>query len=152
MVSNADDELSTPDRALMRALAEALGEPAPAGLIERCEGLLGWIDVDAELAELLDEAVAAPIGVRGQPASTMQFTIADRTCLIEIAPSPRKLSGQLLGAHARSALLRTAGGVAESSPIDDLGGFELRDPPSGAIRLEFDLDDGRRIHTDWFVI
>jgi hypothetical protein len=151
-VSNADDEMSTPDRALLRALAEALGEQPPADLTERCEGLLAWIDVDAELAELLDEA--APTGVRGSggSASTLEFTIADRTCVIELVVSPRKLSGHVLGAHAPLATARTVDGAAESAPIDEHGGFELIDPPPGTTRIELDLEDGRRIHTDWFVI
>jgi hypothetical protein len=40
----------------------------------------------------------------------------------------------------------------QSSPVDDVGGFEVSNPPSGTIRLEFEISENRRIHSDWFVV
>jgi hypothetical protein len=154
-VTSADDDMSPEEQALMRALDEAIGgERLPADLIARCEGLLGWIDVDAELAELLEQPVLESSGTRGAAgsAATLEFTVADGSCVIEVTPSAEALRGQLLGGAARHVVIRTAAGAVKSSPVDDVGGFEIVDPPSGTIRLEFEISENRRIHSDWFVV
>lgn len=154
-MTNADDELSAQDRALMQALAEAIGAPRPpTDLVARSQGLLAWLDVDAELAELLDQPVAETAGTRGSapPATTLEFVVGDGTCVIELTPSPEALRGQLLGGDADTVVARATDGTTRSAPIDALGAFRIDAPPSGTTRLEFDLTDGRRIHTDWFVV
>jgi hypothetical protein len=154
-VTNADDEMSASDRILMQALAQAIGgPPPPIDLAARCEGLLAWIDVDSDLAMLLDMPATEAAGTRGAAISptTLEFTVGDGSCVIELSPSDDVLRGQLLGGTADSVVVRTATGTSSSSPIDDFGAFEIYDPPPGTIRLEFDLSDGRGIHTDWFVI
>jgi hypothetical protein len=155
-VNTADNEMSPSDQALMKALAEAVGgSPPPADLIARCEGLLAWIDVDAELASLLDQPVVEAAGTRGStsaPAS-LEFVVDDGSCVVEVTPSAGMLRGQLLGGSATSLVLRSTSGVTLSATIDDLGHFEINDPPPGSVRLEFEpVGDVRRIHTDWFVI
>lgn len=155
-MSSADDELSASDRHLMQALAEAIGgQRPPIDLAARCEGLIAWIDVDSELAMLLDESVSEAAGTRGATSSAVafEFAIADGTCVIEVTPSDGVLRGQLLGGDADHVILRTAAGLTHSLPVDELGNFLLDNPPSGAIRLELELiAASRRIHTDWFVI
>ena len=139
----------------MKALAEAIGsEQLPADLIARCEGLLGWTDVDAELAELLEQPQLESSGTRGTagPTATLQFTVADGSCVIEVTPYADALRGQLLGGQSQHVVVRTIDGTTQSSPVDDHGGFEVSNPPSGTIRLEFDLSESRRIHSDWFVV
>ena len=154
-MTNADDEMSAADQALMQALAAAIGGPRlPIDLVARCEGLLAWIDVDSELAMLLDQPVVEAAGTRGTapPTAALEFAAGDGSCVIEVTPSAAALRGQLLGGAAPEVVARTTTGTTTSSPIDELGAFEISNPPAGTIRLEFDLTDGRRIHTDWFVI
>jgi hypothetical protein len=154
-VTNADDEMSASDRNLMQALAEAIGgTQPPVDLVARCEGLLAWIDVDSELAMLLDQPVAEAAGTRGATASaTLEFVVDDGSCVIELTPSENALRGQLLGGEAHQVVVRTAGGAIHSLPVDELGNFAFDQPPSGTIRLELELiPEGRRIHTDWFVV
>jgi hypothetical protein len=154
-VTNADNEMSASDRILMKALAEAIGgTPPPIDLVARCEGLLAWIDVDSELAMLLDQPVAEAAGTRGATASaTLEFVVDDGSCVIELTPSENSLRGQLLGGEAQQIVVRAADGVTHSLPVDELGNFALDQPPSGAFRLELELiPEGRRIHTDWFVV
>ena len=65
-MTDAGDEMSASDRNLMKALAEAIGgSPPPTDLVARCEGLLAWLDVDSELAALLEQPVAEAAGTRG---------------------------------------------------------------------------------------
>lgn len=154
-MTSADEEMSSSDRTLMKALAEAIGgSQPPIGLTTRNQGLLAWIDVDAELAELLDQPVLETSGTRGVAGSTatLEFTVADGTCVIEVTPAAGVIRGQLLGGDAQQVVVRTAAGTSQLSPIDELGQFEINNPPSGTIRLEFDLLEGRRIHSDWFVV
>jgi hypothetical protein len=153
-VTGADEHLPASDRILMKALAEALGgDQPPADLAARCEGLLGWLDVDAELAELLDQSALDLTGTRGPGSTpTLEFTVADGSCVIEISTTEDVLRGQLLGGEAQQVVVRTSAGTSQSALVDELGAFEISNPSSGTIRLEFELLDGRRIHSDWFVV
>ena len=154
-MTNADDQMSASDRALMQALAAAIGGPRPpVDLVARCEGLLAWIDVDSELAMLLDQPVAEAAGTRGAtPSTALEFALEDGSFVIEVTPSDDVLRGQLLGGEVQQVIVRTAGGVTHSLPVDELGNFSLTHPPSGAMRLELELfAESRRIHTDWFVV
>jgi hypothetical protein len=154
-MTNADDEMSESDRIMMKALAEAVGSARPPiDLVARCEGLLTWVDVDSELAMLLDHPVAEAAGTRGATASPtiLEFAVDDGSCVIELTPSENHLRGQVLGGETTEATVRSSAGTSVSSPVDETGAFQVSNPPSGTIRVEVELDDGRRIHTDWFVI
>ncbi len=137
----------------MRALADAIGEPGDTrDLVERSQGLLSWIDVDAELAALLDTSADELAGTRGSGSSTvLEFTIADRSCVIEVTTSDDELRGHVLGARSDEIFVRAPDGTAQSSPVDDQGFFTFSNPPHGTIRLECALVDDRRVHSDWFV-
>jgi len=151
----ADDIPDTNDQALLDALALALGPSDPVDdLIDRCEGLLTWIDIDAELATLLDQAPAELAGTRGGGTSSadLEFTVDDGTCVIEIKIAGGQVRGQILGPAPDQVTLRVVTGVTTPATVDELGSFEIVDPPPGSARLELDLGEGRRIHTDWFVI
>jgi hypothetical protein len=155
-VADADDDISPSDQHLMQALADAIGgTPPPVDLLARCEGLLAWIDVDSELAMLLEQPIAEVAGTRGgsSSATTLEFSVDDGSCVIELTPSDGHLRGQVLGAETDQVMVRSAAGVSVSLPVDESGSFSLDDPPSGAIRLELELNSQRRrIHTDWFVV
>ena len=153
-MSDIGDDMASSDRILMEALARAVGSRRPpADLLAQCEGLLGWMDVDSELAALLDQPVAEAVGTRGTTASPamLEFAVEDGSCVIELTSMAGVLAGQLLGSDAVAVVVRTMTGVTASSPIDEVGEFEINDAPSGTIRLEFELADGRTIRTDWFV-
>lgn len=147
-----DDAPDERDRALLRDLAGALGRSDDTDLIRRCEGLLAWVDVDAELAELLEQAPAELAGTRG--ASTpdqLEFSLDDGTCVIEVQIAGGVMRGQILGVSPQQVVLRVVTGVTSPADVDAGGSFEISDPPPGSARIELDLA-GRRIHTDWFVI
>jgi hypothetical protein len=143
------------DVALLGALAAALG-PADSSdeLTDRCRGLVTWIDIDAELAVLLDQAPAELAGTRGAGGTSadLEFTVDDGTCVIEVKLGDGHIRGQILGAAPEQVTLRVVTGVVSPAHVDELGSFEIADPPPGSARIELDLGAGRRIHTDWFVI
>ena len=147
------DDLPESDRALMDALRIALGgEPIPPDLAARCEGLLTWADVDSELAALLEPELELP-GTRGADSTaTLEFSVANGSCVVEATPSHGVIHGQLLGRVATAVFARTATGGVESGAVTKSGAFEVRVPSAGLVRLECDFSDERRIHTDWFVI
>ena len=146
------DAPDAPDQALLDALADALGRTDDADLIRRCEGLLVWVDVDAELAELLDQVPAEVAGTRGgSTPSQLEFSLDDGTCVIEVQVADGVVRGQVLGVSPQYVVLRVVTGVSSPADVDAGGAFEVSDPPPGSARIELDLD-GRRIHTDWFVI
>lgn len=144
------------DRALLDALGRALagdrGGTDDDDLVGRCEGLLAWVDVDAELAALLEQAPAELAGTRGGDGAGMEFSVADGSCLIEVDVDGGAVRGQVLGVTPERLMLRIVTGVLEPAEVDALGAFEIVAPPPGSARIEVDLIDGRRIHTDWFVI
>ena len=149
------DQPDERDRALLGALAAALGPASGSDeLIDRCQGLLTWIELDAELAVLLDQAPAELAGTRGSgdTSADLEFTLDDGTCVIEVKLGDGRIRGQILGAAPEQVTLRVVTGVVSPAPVDDLGSFEIADPPPGSARIELDLGAGRRIHTDWFVI
>ncbi len=149
------DDTSEADALLLEQLGAALGTmPPDDGLIARCEGLLTWLDVDAELAELLDQAPAELAGTRGGAgdATGMEFSIADGSCIVEIRLERGTLHGQVVGPTPAAVAVRVVSGVVEPAPLDAHGMFTIDHPPSGSARVEIQMNDGRRIHTDWFVI
>ena len=153
--SDADHTPDARDQALLDALGSALPSREPVDdLIDRCQGLLAWIDIDADLAALLDHAPAELAGTRGghSTSADLEFTLDDGTCVIEITLADGRVRGQILGPTPDQVTLRVVTGVTAPAPVDEVGSFEITDPPSGSARIELELDAGRRIHTDWFVI
>lgn len=148
---DAPDE---PDRLLLDALAAALPPAGPSDdLIARCEPLLTWADVDAELAELLEQAPAELAGTRGGGTSAdLEFTLDDGSCVIELRLGDEALHGQILGVAPERVTLRVVTGTTTAADVDPVGSFEIPLPPTGSARIEIQLDGERRIHTDWFVI
>ncbi len=153
---NSDDgDMSPLDSATMRALARAIGtDTGSRDLTERSQGLLGWIDVDAELARLLDQPHEELAGTRGAAAAStmLEFTIDDGSCAIEVDVSDDALHGQLLGGRAELVLFRSPDGGGTTAPVDEHGFFVVRKPQRGTLRMEFVLVDGRQVHSDWFVL
>jgi hypothetical protein len=149
------DDLPEADARLLAALGGALG-PAPSDddLIARCEGLLAWTDVEAELAELLEQAPAELAGTRGgaDEPTALEFSIADASCVVELRIEDGTLHGQVVGPVPASVAIRVVTGIVAPAPVDGTGTFTVEHPPSGSARVEIEFPDGRRIHTDWFVI
>lgn len=149
----SDESPDAHDRALLAALARALGTVDDTDLIARSTGLLAWIDVDAELAALLERPPAELAGTRGDAAAAdLEFTVDDGTCVIEISVAGGTVRGVVLGVAPEHVAVRSVNGDLHGAEFDAVGAFTVIAPVSGSVRVELDLGGERRIHTDWFVV
>jgi hypothetical protein len=149
----SDESPDERDRALLIALARALGTVDDTDLIARSTGLLAWIDVDAELAALLERPPAELAGTRGDAAAAdLEFTVDDGTCVIEISVRDGTVRGVVLGVTPEHVAVRSVTGELHEAEFDAVGAFTVNAAVAGSARVELDLGEERRIHTDWFVI
>jgi hypothetical protein len=152
-------EEPTPDeRDLLAELAGALADPADAAglaeLVERCEGLLSWIDVDHELAALLGEAVAEPPGTRGSATTgSLVFRLDDGSVTLEVTVGRDSIEGRVVAGQPVDAVTcEHATDAARTAAVGELGEFRLDGVRSGPARLRIDPPDGPPIRTDWFTV
>lgn len=156
MTDRFDDETpSAADADLLAQLRAALGsESLPDGLLERAEGLLAFREVDRELLELLQEAVAEPAGLRGglSAPGRLAFEVDGGAVSVEVTLERDVLRGQVLsGAVTEVGLERVADDVRVTS-VDSLGQFSFTDPAPGPARLRLNGNDTRPMTTDWFIL
>lgn len=154
-MSDATDEpMAAEDATLLVELGRALGpDLPPEGMLVRAEGLVAFMDVDAELVELLDEA-AETVGARGVGGDVRQlsFELDNGSVSIEVVLERDHMVGQVLAGDITEASLEGLDGPTATSAIDDLGRFSLRGNPSGPVRLRLRDGSGRALVTGWFLV
>jgi hypothetical protein len=155
MSDAADGEPTPADDRLLAELAAMLGRDMPPdGLVERATGLLAWIDVDHELAQLLDEPDLEAAGIRGAPTANAlaTFEVGDGSVVVELTFDDGRLIGQLLaGAPTRVSLERLDGDVVEAV-VDEVGRFVFAEVRVGPARLRWSTSSQRPVLTDWFMV
>jgi hypothetical protein len=153
-VSDVDDLGDDGDELLLSELRAARGTDVPPdGLADRAMGLVAWIDVDHDLARLLEDADLEAAGMRGAtPAETVTtFESADGTLIVEISIDGGRVSGRLIAGSPRSVVAERLDAGTSRTEVDELGEFEFVGMHEGPARLVFAMT-GRDISTDWFVI
>jgi len=155
MSDSSEAETTPADERLLADLARMLGRDAPPdGLVERAAGLVDWIDVDHELAELLDEPRLEAAGTRGaRTTDTLAtFEVGDGSVVIELVLDDGRLVGQVLaGTPSRISLERLNHAVADAV-VDDVGRFVFAEVATGPARLRWSTTTERPVITDWFVV
>ena len=154
MTDASEPDLSPVDAQLLAELRSVLGDdPAPAGLVERAEGLVAYADVDRDLAALLDEAALEVAGTRGSTAADnrLAFETADPTQSVEVVLTRDALEGQVLAGDLASVELETLTGHRFAAAVDELGRFTVMDFPHGPARLRWAGANGP-VTTDWFLL
>jgi len=144
----------------LRSLLERL-DPVPPAVTEFGRAALGWLRIDAELAELLaDSALESDAGVLTRAAGAArrwltfragEFAIdlevevdgAARTLLGQFAPPPPGASVEVQAAD---------GTLSAATEADSLGRFRLRLEAGGRVRLRVLPHDasGALVETSWF--
>jgi len=147
----------TDDDRLLRELGTAVRDAGqvPESFLAAGRAAFAWRNVDLELAELteLTELTApAPVAVRAEPAPLLSFTFAARDLTIEVEASGEALMGQVVPARPGRIELRPAHGPTRDEPVDEVGWFAFRPPPSGMFRLYLHTTDGRQILTEWVTL
>lgn len=147
------DEVTDAERSLLGPLGAALGDdPLPGGIVERAEALVTWFGVDDELVALLEEQSEEMAGTRGG-ATGMSFATPDGTTEIEIGfDGPTVVGHVLIGAAVEVHLIDATGADVATTPIDELGRFDLAVNVQGPHRLRFIAGEGNTVVTDWFVL
>jgi hypothetical protein len=153
-MSDMPDALPPDDARLVDDLRAALGpDPLPAGLLDRAAGLLGWMDVDHELATLLEEAAVEPSGTRGSgDATVMTYEVADGSVTVELVVGWGELRGQVLSGDVTLVLVERSGGDTQDVPLDELGQLAATGLPHGPARLRLVRGSALPVVTEWFVL
>lgn len=170
MTDAREPEISPVEGHLMAELREVLDpDPAPAGLIERAEGLVAFMDVDRDLAALLEESSSELAGTRGgaAPGTQLTFETADGAVSVEAVITRDRVAGQLLpgqllpgqllsgqvlsGTRSEVTLERLSGDPIVAS-VDELGRFAFDNPPPGPARLRWPVSTTRSATSDWFLL
>lgn len=150
-----EEELPSPaDARLLEELRHAHGaDPVPTGFIERSKGLLAWMGIDEELAELIATPEAEMAGTRGSTATTaLSFRLGDGPTLLELTHEPPQLHGQLISGEADSAVLRRRDGTEVTTEVDLLGQFTFDDVGGGTVQLTVRTGNETTFTTQWFVV
>lgn len=141
------------DDALMnhlRALATVV-DPVPEDVRMASRSAIAYRDIDARLAELVEEPEMAGVGMRGDQDQWFTFEVDD--IVIELAvqtrAGARHLVGQVDGAEVASAAVRQAGSE-QPVDVDELGRFSTP-IVAGPVSVVIHAVDGPRIATSWII-
>jgi hypothetical protein len=147
------EEMSADDAALLAELGRALGaaDPVPADVLAAAKAAIHLPRLDAELAELLEEAAMA--GATRGAATTEVLTFESESMVIdvEVDTAARRLTGRILPAAAADVTLEGVRGQ-RTARADAGGEFSVEDLPSGPVRLRCSTEDGSVVTTGWFTL
>lgn len=137
----------------LRAL-NALYDPVPTEVVFAARSAIAYRRMDAEIAELIQDAPAEPqmAGVRAVGApnvlifDTDGFTVEVELLDIE---DRRCLLGQAIPPQAGRVVVRHGGGAVDVV-VDPVGRFRAENIEPGPLSLRFSFGD-RTIETDWFL-
>jgi hypothetical protein len=157
------NEPPDPHAGLLRELRSLLDhlDPVPPEVTEFARAALGWLRIDAELAELLaDSALESDVGVLTRSAGATRRWLTFRAAEfaidleVEVDGTARTLLGQFAPppAGASVELQAADGALAATTESDSLGRFRLRLEAGGRVRLRVLTHDppGALVETSWF--
>jgi hypothetical protein len=147
---------SVEDAKLLRRISAMFDhhDPVPDTVTDAARAAFAWRDLDAQLAQLIDEEqlVGASTRTHGEHR-LLTFEAPGVTVAIEATEinGARKLIGQLVPSGAHHIALETAAqsGQQLTAPVDHLGRFTLSAVPAGLIRLRCTLPNGAQVVTEW---
>jgi hypothetical protein len=148
-----DGGVPTPDeQRLLDALRRAVpDEQPPPGFISRAEQLLTYLDLERDLAELLEQP-AEPVGMRGgDSGAALAFGTADGSVAIDVTVDRATVTAQVLAGAVVSVGLETRTGVVAVTSPDPLGRFAFHDVAPGPTRLSLRRTT-TAVVTDWFLV
>lgn len=145
-----------PDAGLEEELRQVIAreDAVPPPLLRAAIDAYGWRTVDAELAGLVFDSLAASgAAVRGpQPGRLLSFDAGGLTIDIEISGTgpARALLGQIVPPQQAAVQVRQRDGVT-TLETDQLGRFRSESLGPGPFSLRC-RTDGRQVTTEWVAI
>lgn len=131
--------------ARLRALF-AQADPVPPLLDEAARAAFAWRTIDAELAELLEDAALVRGGDGPRQLSFEAPSLGIELEVVATGARSRRVTGQLLPAEPATVRVERPGTDVSEVAADELGRFEL-ELPAGVVRLLVG-----RVATDWVTI
>ncbi|RKS80233.1 hypothetical protein CLV35_0656 [Motilibacter peucedani] len=150
------ETLGAADRALLGELGRvaAVADPVPPALIEACRALFALRDLDAELAQLVEDADLAGAGVRGASTSTRLVGYQADGLAVELQVSyvggRVSLLGQLVpGTGGERVRVDTPDGLGGEREVDELGCFRVDGLLPGLVRVRVERPGADPVSTSW---
>jgi hypothetical protein len=156
--ANPADPTSTADTVLLQQLGAVarLADPVPGYVRELGRAAFDLHQLDAELAELVEDSDVALSGVRSASSDVRLLTFNAGELVVEAQVSgtgeAHTVLGQVLLVTSPEGAIRleTSGLARADVPLDDLGAFRFDGVASGTVRLIVELADGQTVATRWF--
>ena len=144
----------TGDDLLLAAIKAALSawQDIPPEFIETARNAYGWLNIDAELAQVAYDSahdLDTMAGLRSEPASARVLTFASAHLTIELEAGEDALLGQVIPAGPGAIEIQAPTGAALTVPADDLGCFRVSPVPSAPFRLSCRTSAGGDLLTGW---
>jgi hypothetical protein len=147
---------SNADHDLLAALGELFDEvdPVPPDVLAAALGSFAWRDVDAELAELIEDSELAAAAVRGVGESRLlTFEAATVTVVVEVTEldGGRRLLGQVVPPGVCRLEVRHGTG-STTVETDQLGRFCIDTVPAGPVSILCAGEGREPVVTSWVSI
>jgi hypothetical protein len=144
------------DDELLAALREALRarEAVPPEFVEAAKNAFAWHNIDAELAQLTYDSIAAePAGhTRAESASIRALTFTSARITIELEVTQDALVGQVVPAQAATIEVQAHEQTDTQIASDEIGCFAVQPIPHGPFRLRCRAAGGIDVLTGWITL
>lgn len=151
MVTNGWD-----DEELLAALRQALSSRrgVPPEFVEAGKNAFAWHNIDAELAQLTYDSIAAePAGhTRAESASIRALTFTSARVTIELEVTQDALVGQVVPAQAATIEVQAHEQTDTQIASDEIGCFAVQPIPHGPFRLRCRAAGGIDVLTGWITL
>jgi hypothetical protein len=144
------------DEELLAALRQALSSRrgVPPEFVEAGKNAFAWHNIDAELAQLTYDSIAAePAGhTRAESASIRALTFTSARITIELEVTQDALVGQVVPAQAATIEVQAHEQTDTQIASDEIGCFAVQPIPHGPFRLRCRAAGGIDVLTGWITL
>jgi hypothetical protein len=144
------------DEELLAALRQALSSRrgVPPEFVEAGKNAFAWHNIDAELAQLTYDSIAAePAGhTRAESASIRALTFTSARITIELEVTEDALVGQVVPAQAATIEVQAHEQTDAQIASDEIGCFAVQPIPHGPFRLRCRAAGGIDVLTGWITL
>jgi hypothetical protein len=150
------------DEQLLAALHQAneARRSVPPEFVRAAKDAFAWHNIDAELAQLTYDSVAADATARtrAEDASIRALTFSSPRLTIELEVTAESLLGQVIPTQVATIEVQTQadlGAARTPGPVvssDEIGCFSIQPVPQGPFRLRCQAPGGIDVRTGWITL